>query len=80
MNTIHWRDYIISDPQVMLGKPTIKGTRITVELIVDRMSYGETIDDILEAYPHLTREGILACLRYAAYRLNRELDDYDVAA
>ncbi|MBD2753559.1 DUF433 domain-containing protein [Spirosoma validum] len=80
MNVIHWRDYIISDPRIMLGKPTIKGTRITVELIVDRMSYGETIDDILEAYPHLTREGILACLRYAAYTLNHELDDYDVAA
>ena len=80
MNEIHWRDYIISDPRIMLGKPTIKGTRITVELIVDRMSYGETIDDILVAYPHLTRERILACLRYAAYRLNHELDDYDVAA
>ena len=79
MQAIHWRDHITSDPRIMLGKPTIKGTRITVELIVDRMSYGETIDDILEAYPHLTREGILACLRYAAYRLNKELDDYDVA-
>lgn len=82
MNVIQtqWRDHIISDPRIMLGKPTIKGTRITVELIVDRMGYGETVDDILEAYPHLTREGILACLRYAAYTLNQELDDVDVAA
>ena len=70
MKAIHWRDYIISDSRIMLGKPTIKGTRITVELIVDRMSYGETIDDILEAYPHLTREQIYACLRFAAHTVH----------
>ncbi len=70
MIDIHWRDHIVSDPRIMLGKPTIKGTRITVELIVDRMSYGETIDDIIEAYPHLTREGIYTCLRFAAHTLH----------
>lgn len=77
MDAIYWRDYIVSDPRIMVGKPTIKGTRITVELVVERMSYGETIDDIIESYPHLTREGILACLRYAAYTLNHDLDDLD---
>ena len=59
MVTIRWQDYIVIDPKVMLGKPVIKNTRITVELVVERLSYGETIEQLLEAYPHLSREDIL---------------------
>jgi uncharacterized protein (DUF433 family) len=56
---------IVSDPAVMMGKPVIKGTRITVELILEKMVAGETIEQIPEAYPHLTREGIQAALSFA---------------
>ncbi|MEC5147777.1 DUF433 domain-containing protein [Chitinophaga sp. 212800010-3] len=50
--------YIDINPKVMLGKPVIKGTRITVELILERLSSGETVQDILVAYPHITPEAI----------------------
>lgn len=57
---------IISDPEVMLGKPVIKGTRVTVELILRKLAQGMSVGELLEAYPHLTREDILACLEYSA--------------
>ncbi|MFN0016541.1 MAG: DUF433 domain-containing protein [Saprospiraceae bacterium] len=68
-----WQDYISSDPKVMLGKPVIKGTRITVELIIERLGSGQTIEDILISYPHITNAGILACLQYAASVLKNDL-------
>ncbi len=55
-----WRKWIISDPVVMQGKPVIAGTRITVELILEKLAAGETVDDILEAHPRLTPEAIQA--------------------
>jgi len=58
--------YIISDPNIMMGKPVIVGTRITVELILDKLAAGETIDDLIEAHPQLTREVIFAALEFAA--------------
>ncbi len=60
---------IVSDPSVMMGKPVVRGTRITVELILEKLAAGETIEQILEAYPHLTREGIQAALSFAAEAL-----------
>jgi uncharacterized protein (DUF433 family) len=57
---------IISDPKIMVGKPVIKGTRITVELILNKLAAGQTVEQILEDYPHLTREGIRAALEFAA--------------
>ena len=57
---------IQSDPTVMMGKPVIAGTRITVELILEKLAAGETIEQILEAHPRLTRESISAALAYAA--------------
>lgn len=57
---------IVSDPQVMLGKPVIAGTRITVELIPEKLAAGETVEQSLEAHPHLTREAIQAALRFAS--------------
>lgn len=53
------------NPKIMVGKPVIKGTRITVELVVGKLAAGESIDDVLVSYPHLNREQILACLEYA---------------
>jgi uncharacterized protein (DUF433 family) len=55
---------IVSNPKVMMGKSVIAGTRITVELIQERIAAGETIEEILRAYPHLTREGVLAALDF----------------
>lgn len=67
MIDVKWQDYITADPAIMVGKPIIKGTRITVELIVEKLGYGETVDTILDDYPHLTREQVFACLRFSAH-------------
>jgi len=61
------------DPAVMLGKPTITGTRITVELIMRKLSGGFTVDDILDMYPHLNRKQITAALDYAANLIAHEV-------
>ncbi len=60
---------IISDPKIMLGKPIIKGTRITVEHLLHKFANGLTIEQVLAEYPHLTRQGIIAALRFAAESL-----------
>ncbi|HLX64392.1 MAG TPA: DUF433 domain-containing protein [Planctomycetota bacterium] len=60
---------IISDPEIMLGKPVVAGTRITVELILEELGAGETHQQILEAHPHLTEEAILAAIQFAARSL-----------
>jgi uncharacterized protein (DUF433 family) len=54
------------DPNVMIGKPVIRGTRITVELILRKLGEGATEADLLDAYPRLTHEDIQAAMRYAA--------------
>ena len=64
---------IESNPAVMMGKPVIAGTRITVELILERLSAGETIEQILDAYPRLTRDGVLAALSFAAAALRADV-------
>ena len=60
------------DPKVMMGKPVIRGTRITVELILRKLSEGASEADLLDAYPRLTREDIQAAIRYAADTLAHE--------
>ena len=60
------RDHISSDPEVMLGKPCINGTRIPVELIVRKIASGESESDLLRGYPRLTPEAIQAALKFAA--------------
>ena len=57
---------IVSDPKVMMGKPVVAGTRITVDLILEKLGSGESIEAVLEAHPRLTRDGVLAALRFAA--------------
>ena len=64
---------IISDPSIILGKPVIAGTRITVELILKKLAAGEAIEQILEAYPRLTREGIQAALTYTTGVLRSDI-------
>ena len=60
------------NPEVMLGKPVIRGTRVTVELILRKLSEGATEADILDAYPRLTRQDIQAALAYAASSVAHE--------
>lgn len=64
---------ITSDPAVMMGKPVVVGTRITVELILRKLGAGETIDQLLDSHPRLTREAVLAALRFAADALGAEV-------
>jgi uncharacterized protein (DUF433 family) len=67
------RKFIISDPSVMMGKPVIAGTRITVEFIVEKLAAGETIDQILEAHPRLTKKAIQEALAFAAEALRADV-------
>lgn len=64
---------ITSDPKIMMGKPIIRGTRITVELVLEKLASGETVEQLLEAHPRLTREGIQAALAYAAQTLRSDI-------
>jgi uncharacterized protein (DUF433 family) len=64
---------IVSDPKVMMGKPVIRGTRITVESIVERLDAGESIESILVAHPRLTREAVLAAVSFAAEALKADV-------
>ena len=63
---------IISNPDIMLGKPIIKGTRITVELILRKISQGMEFNDLLDGYPQLQMVDILAALSYSADVISKE--------
>jgi len=68
--------YIVRDPNVMLGKPIIKGTRITVELLMRKLAGGFSIENLMESYPHISREQILAAFEYAADLIaNEEINE-----
>lgn len=67
------RNQIISDPKIMMGKPIVAGTRITVELILEKLSDGETFEQILQSHPKLTKEGIQAALAFAARTLKSDI-------
>lgn len=60
---------IVVDPDIILGKPVLAGTRITVELILEKLAAGETMEQILEEYPQLSQHSILAALAYASNAL-----------
>ena len=64
---------ITSDPNVMMGKPVIKGTRITVELILEKMSAGETVEEIVSAHPRLSEDAIRAALAFASEALRADV-------
>ena len=70
---INWKNHIISDPAILAGKPVIKGTRISVELILEKLSEEESIEQIILSHPHLNKENILACLAFAKDSLNNEI-------
>ena len=72
---VNWKDYIVSSPDVIRGKPRIKGTRIPVSLILGYLAAGDNVEKIIQEYPDLDKEQIAACLDYA-----RDLADFEVAA
>jgi uncharacterized protein (DUF433 family) len=63
---MEWQNYIERNPEILMGKPVIKGTRISVELIMRKLGGGYTFDDIVKAYPHITQKQIAAACEYAA--------------
>jgi len=67
-----WRNRIIVNPDVLVGKPVIKGTRLAVEFIIDLLAQGWTENDIIKNYPGVTREDISSCLSYAGEVLKTE--------
>lgn len=67
-----WQERIVVDPGVLVGKPIIRGTRIAVEHVVGLMAQGWSEEQVLQAYPHLSHDDVLACLAYAAQRLASE--------
>ncbi|HOU24706.1 MAG TPA: DUF433 domain-containing protein [Anaerolineae bacterium] len=74
-----WRTRIVLDPQILVGKPTVRGTRLAVELIIDLLAQGWTEAEVLNNYPGLTREDVQACLSYASAMLRAE-KVYPIAA
>lgn len=69
---MRWQDHIVVDPEILTGKPIVKGTRLSVEFIVGLLAQGWSHADILSNYPGLASEDILACLAYAQERLQSE--------
>lgn len=67
-----WAMRIITNPDILAGKPIIAGTRISVELILDCMASGWSVDKVVEAYPHITPEDVLAALAFAADVLKKK--------
>ena len=69
---MEWQERIIVDPDILVGKPVIKGTRLAVEFIIDLLAQEWTQDDIISNYPGITHEDIQACLKYASATLSAE--------
>ena len=69
---IDWTLHIISNPEVLFGKPVIINTRIPANLILEKLAAGDTFEDILEAYPKIAKDDIAACLLFAADSIKHE--------
>ena len=67
-----WRDQIELNPAVLVGKPVVRGTRLSVEFIIQMLADNWSIDEVLSQYPGLTRDDVLACLHYASHWLQTE--------
>ncbi len=74
-----WSERIVIDPEILAGKPVIRGTRLAVEFILELLAAGQSEMDLMTNYPGLTREDILACLSYASY-LAHEYRAYPIPA
>lgn len=70
---IDWNLYIESNPKKLYGKPVIKGTRIPVDLILEKLATGDSIEDLLEAYPKISKNDIYACLIFTSDSIKNEI-------
>ncbi len=61
-----WDERIELNPEILVGKPVVRGTQISVQLVIERLADGWTVEELVEQYPRLTREDVPACLRYAS--------------
>ena len=77
--TVPLSERIVVDPEVLAGKPVIRGTRLAVEFILEILAAGQSESELLKNYPGLTREDVLACLSYASY-LAHEYKAYPIPA
>lgn len=68
-----WRLHIESDPKKLFGKPVFKGTRIPVDLLLEKLSEGESIEELLTAYPNLSRDSVLSALAFAAETVKNQV-------
>lgn len=69
---MNWRDHIVSDPEALVGKPLLKGTRLSVDLILDRLGDGWTAEDLFKSYPRLTPAALQAVFAFVAEVLKDE--------
>lgn len=76
---MQWSKLIVVDPEVLSGKPVIRGTRFAAEFILELLSAGQSEQEILSNYPGLTRDDLLACLSWASY-LEQEYRAYPIPA
>jgi uncharacterized protein (DUF433 family) len=74
-----WPERITVDSEILAGKPVVRGTRLAVEFILELLAAGQSESEILDEYPGLTKEDILACLSYASY-LAHEFRAYPIPA
>jgi len=70
---MNWQNHIELNPQIVFGKPIIKNTRLTVDLILEKLAHGDSVFDLLEAYPFITKDDIFACLLYASESIKMKL-------
>lgn len=70
---IDWTLHIESDPEKLFGKPVIIKTRIPVDLILEKLAVGDTVDDLIDAYPEITKDDVAACLVFAADSIKNEI-------
>ena len=69
---MNWHDHIVSDPEILIGKPVVKGTRLSVERVLDRLADGWTAEDLFQSYPRLTPEALQAVFAFTAAVLKEE--------
>ncbi len=69
---VGWEERIVVDPEILAGKPVVKGTRLGVEFVIDLLAQGWSVEDVLRNYPGLAREDVQACLAYAGDVLRGE--------
>lgn len=70
---IDWKNHIESNPETLYGKPVIRNTRIPVDLILEKLAFCDTTEEVLEAYPKINRDDVSACLLFAAEAVKTEV-------